>query len=511
MTINLEELRPLTFYLEENTIKNPEKSSIVYDDLSISYSELNRMTSNFANYLLKEIKDKKIAIFLENTPEFVISYYSILKAGYTVCPVNPFFKGHELEYQLNDLSCTTLITTSERVGLLNQVIDNTAIENVILVGEDPPEDERDYKIVSYNNCINFESETQLINQVNINQKDDIALIMYTSGSSGNPKGAMLSYYNCSFKTACVVKNFSMNQDNVSAVMPIYHIAGMLVGLNSPIMSNGTIALFKHYDAKKLDAYIKDNKITFLYTTPVMNNDLLELNSSKVKSKLRINIGTSFGMKITEELSNKFEEIYGIPYYEFAYGMTEGHTGNTLMPVDHYKFNCHGKPTYHTSIKIVDDKFNELKNGELGQIILKSPSVFQGYLNDDEKTQSSFHDGYFITGDMGRLNEEGFLIYEGRFKELIKISGFSVFPEEVEGILNKNAGVKKCAVVGKPHPKKGEVAIAYVVLNNELTEQELIEWAKENMTYYKVPREIKFVDSLPETSAGKLLRRKLRQE
>lgn len=510
MSIDFEKLKPLTFYLEENALKNPNKPSIIYEDKSISYEELNKMTNSFSSYLLKEITDKKIGVFLDNTPEFIVSYYSILKAGYTVCPINPFFKEHELEYQLTNLDCKTIILNSDKLNLLDEIIQQTNVETVIVADEYLGKNSDSYKITTIDNCISYEGSLNLVDDVNVDIKEDIALIMYTSGSSGSPKGAMLSYYNCSFKTACVVENFSMDQDEVSAIMPIYHIAGMLVGMNSPIMSNSTIVLFNKYDAEKLDKSIKENMITFLYTTPIMNQDLLEMNNKKVNSNLRINIGTSFGMKITEEMSDKFEKVFGVPYYEFAYGMTEGHTGNTLMPVENYKFDCHGKPTFYTSIKIVDDQYNELDDGEMGQILLKSPSVFKGYLNDPQKTNEAFHNDFFITGDMGRLDEEGYLIYEGRFKELIKISGFSVFPEEVESILNKHKNVLKSAVIGKPHDKKGEVAIAYVVLKNNMTEDELISWSKDNMTYYKVPKEIKIVDSLPETSAGKLLRRKLRE-
>lgn len=508
MSINFKQLKPLTFYLQQNAENNPDKPAIIYDDINISYKELNNSTSNFANYLCHERTDKKIGIFLDNTPEFIISYYSILKAGYTVCPINPFFKEHELEYQLNDLECETLILKEDNLEIVNKVIDNTALDTLIIVGDFSEKENIKYKVELFDNCINYQKEIDLTKEVEVDIQEDIALIMYTSGSSGSPKGAMLSYFNCSFKTSCVVENFEMNDDKVSAVMPIYHIAGMLVGVNSPIMSNSTIVLFNKYDVHMLDKRIKENMITFLYTTPIMNYDLLDLNETKVNNALRLNIGTSFGTKITEELSNHFENVFRVPYYEFAYGMTEGHTGNTLMPASDYRFDCHGKPTYYTSIKIVDEDYKEVEDGKLGQILLKSPSVFKGYLNDKEKTKKSFYNDYFITGDMGRLNKDGYLIYEGRFKELIKISGFSVFPEEVENILNKHDSIKKSAVIGKAHPKKGEVAVAFVVLNNEISETELIDWSKENMTYYKVPKEIKIVDSLPETSTGKLLRRKL---
>lgn len=527
--------KPLHEYIEKNASQNPEKIAIYFYGTKITYGELVKYIHRTANFLIEKgvKKGDTVALFMQNSPQFIIGYFAAQKIGAIAAPCNPMFKEWELEYQLNDLQAKVIIIASNLMPVLQEVIGNTKINQTIIVEYETFVDESEqatfpeergevYKEKEYikqlKNII-FSEEEINIESPPFNNDNDVALIMYTSGTMGSPKGAMLTYRNSEFKTNCLMKTYSMTSDDVFlSVMPIFHIAGMVVGMLSPLATGSSIVLITRFDTHKVLKSIEKYKVSILYTTPPMSIEMMKdplIKTIDFKS-LRLNLATSFGVQVSKELSKQWEEYSNVPFFEWAYGFTEAHTGNTIMNPLAIKYGTNGQPAYSTEIKILDlnDPTIEKKSGEEGEIVVKSPSVFKGYLNRPEATQESLRDGWFYSGDIGKIDKEGYLTFLGRVKEMIKSSGYSVYPEEVEKMLTKHPNIEGAAAIGIPDDKRGESIKAYIVLkdkNKQTSEEDVIKWAKEKMSAYKYPRQVEFVDALPKTGTGKLLRRKLKEE
>lgn len=534
MTLKLKD-KPIHEYLKENALKYPNKTAINYYGTEIKYSDLNLYINRTAAFMQERgiKKGDTVALFMQNSPQFIIGYFAAQKLGAIAAPCNPMFKEWELEYQLNDLSAKIIIIANNLMSVFNNIKDKTSVKQVLLIDyetflhEDviesfPEKKERDYQedsLVTKLESVITSDRYKEPKSSEIDVKEDVALIMYTSGTTGEPKGAMLTYGNSEFKTNCLIETFSFKHEDIFlSVMPIFHIAGMVVGMLSPLALGSTIVLLSRFNPKTVLKSIEKNKVSVLYTTPPMNVDMMKEDVIKQLdfSSLRINLATSFGIQVTEDLSNQWEEHTGIPFFEWAYGMTEAHTGNSLMNPDEIKYGTHGKPTFLTDIKIVDpnDYNKELVAEEEGEIILKSPSVFKGYLNRPNATNEDLRDGWFLTGDIGKFDEEGYLLFLGRVKEMIKCSGYNVYPEEVEKMLIKHPEIESAAIIGVPDEKRGESVKAFVVLSNpksNITSEDIVSWSKERMSAYKYPRSIEFISEMPKTSTGKLLRRILKDE
>lgn len=525
--------KPIHAYIEENARQHPDKTAIYFYGTNIRYGELVSYIHRTANYLLKHgvKKGDTVALFMQNSPQFIIGYFAAQKIGAIAAPCNPMFKEWELEYQLNDLNAKVILVAANLMPILVGVKDKTNIEHTLVVEyesfvneselADFPEKKGDIyqetdEITLLDNII-FNEENEYLSSSNIAMENDVALIMYTSGTMGSPKGAMLTYLNSEFKTNCLIERFEMtSKDIYLSVMPIFHIAGMVVGMLSPLAVGASIVLLTRFDAKKVLQSIEKYRVSIIYTTPPMNIDMMKVPEIERVNfdSLRLNLATSFGVQVTEELSKKWELYSGIPFFEWAYGFTEAHTGNSLMDPNAIKYATNGKPAYQTEVKILDlnDSSIEKAVGEEGEIIIKSPSVFKGYLNNPEATKEALRDGWFYTGDIGKIDEDGYLVFLGRVKEMIKSSGYSVYPEEVEKMLVNHPNIEAAAAIGIADEKRGESIKAYIVLKDKgigTEEEEIISWAREKMAAYKYPREVVFVDELPKTSTGKLLRRKLK--
>lgn len=521
--------KPILTYLVQHAKQAPTKTAIHYYGKQISYEELLIDINKMARYLKKNgvKKGDTVTLFLQNCPQYFISFFAIQQLGAIVGPCNPMFKQFELQYQLQDLEAVMLITTPDLYNIYLQIENQTNVQTVILTSyqdylpEKPfPEFPEQISSVPENyahawNQILLETEREL-QQAEIDLKNDVSLIIYTSGTTGNPKGAMLSFGNSEYEAYAVAKNFAITHEDIMiSVMPICHIAGKLVGMLSAMIAGATVVLLARFDKKTMSQSIDHYKVTFLYTTTPMNVQMLQddiLTSIKT-NHLRMNITTSFGIQLTKDISDAWEAAVGIPIMEFAYGMSETHTGNTLMPPHAIKYGTVGKVTEGTEVIIVDpDNYDHILPPKRdGLILVKGPSVFKGYKGREAETKVNFHGDYFITGDIGKIDEEGYLYFLGRLKEMIKCSGYSVYPEEVEKILTKHPAVNQVAVIGIPDEVRGESVKAFIVKNKgeKAAAEEIIQWAKEHMSAYKYPREIEFIEELPKTNSGKILRRKLK--
>ena len=347
--------------------------------------------------------------------------------------------------------------------------------------------------------------------------EDLALMLYTSGTTGLPKGAMLTYGNALYKTRTSAFAMGVDRSDMQlCIAPLYHVAGMLTGLNVPVLCGDTAVLMHRFDPRATLQAIDRYRVTAWYSIAPMNVACMQVPDIDRfdLSCLAKNTVTSFGIAFTEPLARQWQAFApNACAREAAYGLSETHSCDTYMPANAIRWGTMGLPVPGVLIRILDPETGrEMPTGEQGEIVLTSPGVFSGYWNKPEATSATLRNGWVHTGDMGKVDVDGYLSFMGRFKEMIKVSGYPVFPEEVETILIKHPAIAQAAVVAQPDPDKGEVVKAFIVkkADAQLAADELAAWCRQNMAPYKVPRHVRFVPALPTAGAGKVLRRLLKE-
>ena len=526
--------QPLHEHLRRHARATPGGTAIDWYGHSISWAELDAASDAFAARLqaLGVQKGEPVVLFLNNCPQYLVAHYGIQKIGAIVCPSGPLNKEHELAYQVGDLKARVIVAAADLLPVVDKVRPGSQLEHVFVVhyadllpGQptiDPPAElvaARQAPRQVPADCEDFLTVMRAAARpapVELSL-DDVALMTYTSGTTGLPKGAMLSYGNALFKTEVTAQTAQIGaQDIALSVAPLYHIAGMLMGVNVPVLAGARQVLLFRFDPVAVLQAIDRHKVTHWYSIAPMNFACMQVPQPERfdLTSLRRNPVTSFGITLTEPLAQKWQAFTGGPCIscEAAYGLSETHTMDTGMPFDAIRWGTHGKPMPGVAIRIIDPATGaELPVGEMGEITLLSPGNFKGYWNKPEATAATLKDGWVHTGDMGRMDADGYLTFTGRFKEMIKVSGYSVFPEEVEAILNKHPAVAQSAVIGVPDAAKGEVVRAFIVPRpgQSVQEADFIAWCREHMAPYKAPREVRVIDALPATGAGKVLRRLLK--
>jgi long-chain acyl-CoA synthetase len=520
-------------YLRQHAREQPDKAAYVWYGRAISFAELDRASDAFAARLaqLGVKKGEPVALFMNNCPQYMMAHYGIQKLGAIACPCSPLFKEHELRYQLDDLKARVIVAAQPLLPVVDKVRADTALEHVFVVRyadllPQAPRVDVPAELLAMKQetspvpagCEDFlavAGSGAAAPRVEIGL-DDVALMTYTSGTTGMPKGAMLTYRNALFKTAAAVHCNGMQRDDMLlSIAPLYHIAGMVMGVNVPIYSGATAVLLYRFDPLGTLQAISRYRVTCWYSIAPMNVACMQLPNAREfdLSSLALNSVTSFGITFTETLARQWREFApNCRSYESGYGLSETHTVDTYMPVDAIRWGTHGKPIPGNEIRILDpDTGAPVAVGQQGEIVLRSAGAFKGYWNKPDATAKTLRDGWVHTGDMGCLDAEGYLTFTGRFKEMIKVSGYAVFPEQVESILVKHPAVAQAAVIGVPDPTKGEVIRAFIVKRpgQNLDAEALIAWARDNMSAYKAPRDVRFIDQLPATGAGKVLRRLLK--
>ncbi len=526
-----QEEKPLHEYLRQHARVQPDKAAFIWYGTTISYRELDQLSDTFAARLaaLGVQKGDRVALFLQNCPQYVIAHLGIQKIGAIVGPCSPLFKGHELEYQLTDLGAQVIVAADNLYPVIETVREKTQLKHIFLThyGDmlpaqptiNVPDDISTPKLHIDGTMDFMESLAQALPAPPASlDMDDVVLMTYTSGTTGLPKGAMLTYRNALFKSyAAADQNRILDDDMLLAVAPIYHIAGMLLAINVTLYTGTTSVLLYRFDPVQVLQAIDRYKISWWYSGATMNVAVMQVEGADKYdlSSLRINPATSFGITLTQPLADQWLKFTGnCRLFEATYGMSETHTWDTSMPVDAVRWGAHGIPVPGVECRVIDaDTGADKPVGEVGEMVVRSQGNFKGYWNKPEATVSTLRDGWVHTGDMVKLDADGYLTFIGRFKEMIKVSGYSVFPEEVETILIKHPAIRQAAVIGIDDPQKGQVVKAVVVLQPNLaapvTPEELVAWSREQMSAYKVPKVIEFRDTLPATGTGKLLRRLLK--
>jgi long-chain acyl-CoA synthetase len=525
--------RPVFHYVRNHAKKWPTKTAINFYGLEISYAEFDRLTDRFASYLIREGVEKggRVALYMQNCPQYAICQIGAHKAGAIVVPCGPMFKAWELEAELTQTTTKTIVCQDELYPNVKEANAKCEFDRIVVTGfadflpENPVfplhETMTSPRVhfpdtVELLEILGADSHDQTFPEVTV---DDVCLLQFTSGTTGLPKGAMLTHGNQLYKSAAQAMVYKYEpSDILLTAMPIYHIAGMLWGFTTPLYAGCTMAVISRFDASTFASAINNLKATKMYSTVSMNADVMKLPdvSSYDLTSMRITLATSFGVFLTEEVAENWGRVtQGGLIVEAAYGLSETHTGDTFSPFGKTRIGSTGIPHAGTDIKIVDfdDQNVELEPGKVGEITVKSPAVFKGYWDREDATKEALHDGRLYTGDMGKFDEDGFVYFLGRKKEMIKASGYAIAPEEVEEFMMRHPAVKQAACIPIPDPKRGESVKAFIILNQDhvgnVSEQELIEWAKGKMAAYKYPRAIEFCQEIPKSTSGKLLRRILR--
>ncbi len=499
---------PLFQILKTTAMLDPEKLTILYPR-KMTIKELDALSDKIATALadLGAKKGNTVAVYMWNSPEFVIAFFGILKTGATVTALNPSFKERDAQHQLEDSESIMVIVDEEQFPVIDSIREKLpGLKNVIVVGEKRHPDTYLFKEL-------MEKYPPNPPKVEINPKKDLAVLQYTAGTTGPPKGCMLTHYNIGsnmFQLSLTHGTEGTRDDIVLAHLPFYHIYGMTTLICASVCFGLSIVIQKRFDMEEFLELIQKFKVTVVGTVmPVLTllTHFPDLLKQYDLSSLRyISSGAT---AMVPETARKFEKLTGVTVTQ-GYGLSETSPVTHTNPLCQIKIESVGPPIPDTLQKIVDieNGVKELPPGEVGEVIIRGPQVMIGYWKRPKETAEVLRNGWFYTGDLGKIDEDGYLYIVDRKKEIIKYMGFTIGPAELEAVLLEHPAVGDCAVVGKPDPVAGEIPKAYVSLRGgaKATEEELIKFVEERVAGYKKIREVEFVDMIPRSLAGKVLRR-----
>ncbi|MBL3641209.1 long-chain-fatty-acid--CoA ligase [Peribacillus frigoritolerans] len=532
--------KPLYSFLKESAEEFPDKVSIHFQGKELTFREVHESALKFAAYL-KSIglqKGERVAVMLPNCPQGVISFFGILMAGGVVVQTNPTYTERELEYQMKDSGAKMILVMDILFPRVSAVASRTDIEHIIVTAIKeylPFPKNLIYPFIQkkqYGIVINVEHEgnhhlfseimkrkiTEEVDTVPIDVNNDLALLQYTGGTTGFPKGVMLTHKNLLANTkmcnAWLYKN-KRGEERILAILPFFHVYGMTTVLVLSVMEGNTMIIMPKFDVEATLKTIQKQKPTMFPGAPTMYIGLLNHPDIAKYDLSSINACISGSASLPLEVQEQFERITGGKLVE-GYGLSE------TSPVTHANFiwdqprvkGSVGLPWPDTDSAILSLESNEeLPPNEIGEIAIKGPQVMKGYWNRPDETEKTFKNGWLLTGDLGYMDEQGFFYVVERKKDTIIAGGFNIYPREVEEVLYEHEAIQEVVVAGIPDPYRGETVKAYVVLkkNAKVTEEELNEFARKNLASYKVPRSYEFRDELPKTTIGKILRRVLIEE
>jgi long-chain acyl-CoA synthetase len=513
--------------LEEAMKRYADKPAFRCFGHTLSYADTNRLSRNFAAYLQEKLGVKKgdrIAVMLPNIPAFPLTMLGILRAGAAQVNVNPLYTPRELKHQLNDAGASIIVIFNGVSGTLAEVLAETTVKQVITVNlgdgigspiSSPAPDARIENAVAFSDAL-VEGAELAYKPVSLGS-NDLLFLQYTGGTTGLSKGAALSHRNLVANTeqfkAFVSDTLRPGREVVVTALPLYHIFALMVNFISYYSIGAQNYLVPNpRDMNSFIEILKEARCTVLTGVNTLFNGLVmhpKINEVDF-SNLRLTIGG--GAMVLPVTSEKWKALTGKNIIE-GYGLSETSPILTLNPVNRSGFSgTAGLPVPSTDIKLLDGKDREVAIGEEGEICASGPQVMEGYWQKPEANAAAFTaDGYFRTGDVGVFDAEGYLKIVDRKKDMIIVSGFNVYPNEVEEVAAACASIAECACVGMPDEKTGEAVRLFVVKSPgaALSEAQVIAHCRGQLTAYKVPKQVRFLDELPKSAVGKILRKDLR--
>lgn len=486
--------------------EEPLKYNLIQGDC-FTFGQARKAADTIANGLKNKLgvrKGDRIALVLTNTPEFGFFFSAAARLGATAVPFNYMHKADELSYAIQDCGASVLVTEKElfdwNIKDRNKL---PGVDHIIFIGPSKDVPEGFISIDDLTEGCSSHCEEEGLGT------DDVAGIFYTSGTTGLPKGAMLTSKNLILPVSRAVRLLRVSQKDVCVVvLPLAHIFGFVTQLIAGIISGASGVLMRFFDPKKTLENMEKYRATIFVGVPAMYNMMLKENPEKYDlSSMRLWISGADAMPV--EQIKKFEAISG--RFIEGYGLVETSSLVSVNLPFIRKPGSIGRPLPGMKVRIMDENGNFLRKGEVGEIVVKGPSVMKGYWNNEEGNREAFVNGWFRTGDMGRRGRFGYIYFADRKKDVIKCGGYSIFTREIEEKILTHPKVFECAVVGAPHPEKGEIPVAFIQLreNEEASSEELLSWCREHIAAYKVPRRVEIVPNLPVTMTLKVLKRELR--
>ena len=492
--------------LQANAVERPEHPAVRFNERVLSYAQLDRAARGVASALRARgvAPGDKVALLIPNVPEFTIAYFGILYAGATVVPINVLAAAPEVHYFLEDSEAKLLIAHPFFADAARRGAADAGRPLVLAGGGKAVPD-----------TLEAMQEADPIDFPHPTGADDTAVILYTSGTTGKPKGAELTHSNLFLNCAFVIPRLHPLPDRDRAVsiacLPLFHSFGQTAIQNATIAYGGTMTLLPRFGPKEAFEILERDRVTLFAGVPTMYFALLHYTPERNYDLSALEICLSGGAPMPVEVMNAFEKRFGVPVLE-GFGLSE------TSPVA--SFNLAGKPRKPGSIgypvwgvemAIVDDQDRPLPDGERGEIVIRGHNVMKGYWKRPEATAEALRNGWFHSGDIGYRDADGCYWIVDRKKDMILRGGFNVYPREVEEVLYAHEAVAEAAVVGVPHESHGEEVKAVVALKPgySVTAEELIAWCRERLAAYKYPRAIEFRDALPKGPTGKILKRELR--
>jgi long-chain acyl-CoA synthetase len=499
-----------------------KKTALIFKGQKTSFEEFFKNCDRVANGLLKTgIKTgDKVAILLENRPEYFYSYYGAHRIGAPVVPINNFLKGEEIKYICEDCSVTSLITSPRYYQSEIKPIENklTTVKSIIIVGDEEEMEDIEYldsDIQHLEFRTFFDQSSEEPQPTKEFSAEDLAVIIYTSGTTGHPKGAMLSHRNLVRNSAsCMEVLHVTKKDKVLLYLPMFHSFTELVCMVLPVHWGLPIVLIERIDRVEIRAAIKRFRPTIMVGVPSVYSALLGAKLNILQRWLNpIRLYVSGGAPLPVEVIHKFEEKFRRPLVE-GYGLSEASPVVSVNPIDGVrKPGSVGLPVVDVEVKVVDDDGKVLGKNEDGELCVRGPNVMMGYFNQPEETANTLKEGWLFTGDVAHIDDDGYIFIVERKKDMLIYRGCNIYPREVEEVLYKHPAVADAAVVGIPDASRGEVPKAFIVLKEgeHATEKELKKFCADHLARYKVPKLFSFEKDLPRTPTGKVLKKDLRKK
>jgi len=535
-TIELSEGTHIASLIEDTCQKYSSKIALTCMGADLTFRQFDRLANDFASYLQNEVglrKGDRFAIMLPNVIQFPIALYAATKIGVICVNTNPLYTAREMKHQFHDSGSKALIILDMFVDKLEEIIKETDIQTVVVtsIGDQLPAwkgalvntilrikgqiPKHNLKVVPFKDALRIGSGKSFTKpQIKL---EDIAVLQYTGGTTGLSKGAMLTHRN-------VVANMMQIQEwskpyvakgdeTILTALPLYHIFALTVNFLTFLNLGGRMILLpKPVPIENTAKVFAKYRITVMTGVNTLYNALNNNKQFRELAPKTLKVALAGGTALQSAVASEFQRITGTRVLE-GFGLTEASPVTHCNPLHiDCPQNSIGLPLPSTDAKVVDDNGKEVPLGEPGELIVKGPQVMLGYWNKPEETANSIRDGWLYTGDVAKVDERGFFFIVDRKKDMVLVSGFNVYPNEVEEVLALHPKVMEAAVIGVPDDVTGEAVKAFVVKKDQsLTEQELRDWCEKNLTGYKRPRQYSFEKELPKTNVGKILRRKLRTE
>jgi fatty-acyl-CoA synthase len=513
--------------LEAAAARHPDRCVVDYYGTRVSYAEVKGDADALGGFLQQRCGVKKgdrVLLYMQNSPQFVIAYYAILRAGAVVVPVNSMNLAEELAHYVEDAQARVAIVGQE----LHERIAPLALEHVIVATySDYLRVPTDLPVPEFVRAARLSTPGIAWEQA-VGEKlrpgellargEDLAVMPYTSGTTGKPKGCMHTHASVQATTIPYLYWRGETKDPavVLSALPMFHVTGMQAGMNAPIYRGATLVVLSRWDRDCAGMQIGRARVTTWSAITTMLVDFLSNPKLADYDLSSLEVLGGGGASMPEALARRLEEVIGLPYVE-GYGLSETMAPTHINPPQRPKRQCGGIPIFNTDARVIDlESRKELGPNEVGEIVVHGPQVFRGYWRQEAATREAFveHDGkrFFRTGDLGYYDEDGYFFITDRLKRMINASGYKVWPAEVEAMLYAHPGIKEACVIGVPDGYRGETVKALVVPKQPgLTGDEIIEWARGRMAAFKVPRSVQLVEQLPKTATGKILWRELQDK